>query len=234
MVIFLVLFSFGAQGQKDSKSIREGNELFHKGQYEKATEKYAKALEKEKHPVTLYNQGTAQYKNNKLDEAISSLQASINSASSPDQKAKAHYNLGDAYYKKDQFDQSINQFKVALKYDPTDEDCKKNLLIAKMKKKQMEAQQKKDDKDKADKEKKSKDSKPKENDQKKENNDEKNQDNSNDKNEPYNNKNKPGQQPRLSKDEMKRLTEFIEGEDQKVQEKLQRVSKSSNKPLKDW
>ena len=234
MVIFLVLFSFCAHGQKDSKSIREGNELFHKRQYEKATEKYAKALEKEKHVVTLYNQGTAQYKNNKLDEAISSLQASINSPSSPDQKAKAHYNLGDAYYKKDQFDQSINQFKSVLNYDPKDEDAKRNLLIAKMKKKQMEAQQKKDDKDKNDKEKESKDSKPKENDQKKENNDEKNQDNPNNKNEANNNRNKSGQQQKLSNDEMKRLTEFIEGEDQKVQEKLQRVSKSSHKPLKDW
>jgi len=152
MLIFLVML-FNASAY--AGSIRNGEESYQKGEYEKALKYFIDAqLQNPDKPEIFYNIGNAYYKLEKYDEAANSFKQAAKSENRQ-LRQKALYNLGNADYRKGKLEDSVKHYEEVLKLDPNDTQAKENLEFAKkmieQKKledqKKQEEQNKKDDKD---------------------------------------------------------------------------------------
>lgn len=91
-----------------------------------------------------YNLGTTLYKENHIEEAFGHLKEAANRSSQPDLSHKAFHNIGNVYMQKEEYDNAIEAYKQALRNDPTDEETRYNLALAKKKKEEQEQQQEQD------------------------------------------------------------------------------------------
>ena len=91
-----------------------------------------------------YNLGTTLYKENHIEEAFGHLKEAANRSSQPDLSHKAFHNIGNIYMQKEEYDNAIEAYKQALRNDPTDEETRYNLALAKKKKEEQEQQQEQD------------------------------------------------------------------------------------------
>lgn len=122
-----------------------------------------------------YNLGTTLYRENHIEEAFGHLKEAANRSSQPDLSHKAFHNIGNVYMQKEEYDNAIEAYKQALRNDPTDEETRYNLALAKKKKEEQQQEQNQDqdqDQDQQDQqeneEKKENDQEDKEGDQEKE------------------------------------------------------------------
>ena len=151
ILIQIVLFtSITAMSQKPQPEpeIFRGNELYKKQQYDKANEEYQKALSKNPlNPIANYNNGNANFRQNKFDEAIKSFDNTIDTKDKSLQQ-QAYYNKGVAYSKQQKLQESIDAWKEALRLNPNDKETRENLekALRELKKKQQEENQKKNNK----------------------------------------------------------------------------------------
>jgi Ca-activated chloride channel family protein len=88
-----------------------------------------------------YNLGTTLYQENHIEEAFGHLKEAANRSSQPDLSHKAFHNIGNVYMQKEEYDNAIEAYKQALRNDPTDEETRYNLALAKKKKEKQEQQQ---------------------------------------------------------------------------------------------
>ncbi len=114
-------------------------DFFAAGDYQKAAELYRQALENRSNdPQLNYNYGTAAYKNNLFDEAISSFAKALKTADL-DLQQKAYYNKGNSHFKKGvaageansqetmaEWQNAIDAYSAALNLGPDDADAKFN------------------------------------------------------------------------------------------------------------
>lgn len=97
--LFFVLMTMPAHAASVSSLIKDGNEDFLKGQYERSLERYGKALEKQSESdIVNFNAGAAYYKKEDYQKAIEHFQKSLLTDTN-DIKFNAYYNLGNALYK---------------------------------------------------------------------------------------------------------------------------------------
>lgn len=260
LVFFLCsCLSFGMlQAQKTASpvsEIRQGNKLFLSNKYAEAEIAYRKALEKD--PASKeanYNLGTAQYQQQKFEDAIQSFKkATVDYKGDKLKQAAGYHNLGNAYFMYKKNEEAIRAYKDALKLNPADMDTKYNLVLA-MKEKQkqdQQQQQNKQNQSQQDKDKKDKDSKGEGNkdqqDKGKGNEDDKQKGNNKGDEKPGDNKDdgdgndNGGKEPKerrgqMSKEQAEKLLEALQNEEKKTQEKMQRL-KGKPKPVKvekDW
>ncbi|MBN1871996.1 MAG: tetratricopeptide repeat protein [Candidatus Omnitrophica bacterium] len=142
LILCLTEASFAAGGAK--KSVKKGNLLYNKGDYEKALDAYEEALiESPDSDIVNYNIGGALYKNNNYEAAVNHLEKSLVSDSDELQQ-KASYNLGNAEYKaatqKEGEDlegaialmrSALRHYGRAIELDSEDEDAKYNYEFVK-------------------------------------------------------------------------------------------------------
>ncbi len=88
-----------------------------------------------------YNLGTTLYQENHIEEAFGHLKEAANRSSQPDLSHKAFHNIGNVYMQKEEYDNAIEAYKQALRNNPTDEETRYNLALAKKKKEEQEQQQ---------------------------------------------------------------------------------------------
>jgi Ca-activated chloride channel family protein len=88
-----------------------------------------------------YNLGTTLYQENYIEEAFGHLKEAANRSSQPDLSHKAFHNIGNVYMQKEEYDNAIEAYKQALRNNPTDEETRYNLALAKKKKEEQEQQQ---------------------------------------------------------------------------------------------
>jgi Ca-activated chloride channel homolog len=120
-----------AIAQKENAAIREGNKLYHKGQFDKALPEYQKAIEQNpKNNIARYNLANARYRTTKYEDAEKSFDELIENTTENNYKEKSYYNKGVALSKQQKLVESIEAWKNALKLDPTDEDARFNLQKA--------------------------------------------------------------------------------------------------------
>jgi Ca-activated chloride channel family protein len=126
-------------GLADRGYASEGEEAYLRGDYLQASEYYQKKLaEKPDDPQLLYNFGTAAYKNNLFDDAITAFSGALKS-DAVDLQKKAYYNRGNSHYAKgaemrqadpqaaaNQWRQALASLNSALELDPADADAKHN------------------------------------------------------------------------------------------------------------
>lgn len=131
-LIFLIL-SFNIFASSPQNLIKKGNAFFKKGKYNEALEQYTKARIKLPADAGLnYNIGNINYKKNDYDKAIELFQKALEGK---DEKLKemAYYNIGNCYFQKEDFINAIEFYKKALELNPSDEDAKINLELARKK-----------------------------------------------------------------------------------------------------
>lgn len=210
--------------------------------------------------VGKYNLGTAYYGKNKNTEAMNRFKQAASVATSKPEKHKAFHNLGNTYMNEKKYSEAVEAYKNALRNEPSDEESRYNLALAKEmleKNPPKDDQSDKDNKDKEDnkeKQDKKEDGENKEGDDgdkkedqdkgdKKEENkegDNKKEDGKPDQSKDNNESNKQEQQPpvpgQLSPQQVKSLLEAMNNEEEKVQDKIntQKQKGAKVKSNKDW
>jgi tetratricopeptide (TPR) repeat protein len=143
---------------------------------------YRKALSQQSsHVAGLYNLGHAYYKEGNYAEALYRHQQTAKLATSKPEKHKAFHNIGNILMQEKKCKEAVEAYKNALRNDPSDDETRYNLGIAKECAKQQEEQNKdnKDDKDKNDDNKEDKDNSEDKKDDNKDNKDDKKDDDKN-------------------------------------------------------
>jgi Ca-activated chloride channel family protein len=233
LFLFCLLSVVSSLSAQEERSLtREGNKYFDKQKYSDAEASYKKALEKKNNfPEAIFNLGDAMYKQGRYDDAAKQFQLAAKMLPDSLLKARSYHNLGNCSLEKKEYEDAVKAYKQALKLNPADKDTKYNLAYAnaKLKDKQQNKQDKKDQNkqnqdDKKDQDKNDKDKKDKK--------DQGDKDGKGDKDQ----KPKHGSGKEMTKEQAEKLLEALKAEEQKTQEKMQKKgAKPQDAKLdKDW
>ncbi len=164
VVFLLMLFlSFNLKAQEENNKeakqfMAEAKKALSENNFPLAEAKYREAISKDnKNAEARYNLGNLYYNKDKSQNAAQRLQQSSVLTTSKDLKHNAYHNQGNAFMKEKNYAAAVEAYKNALRNNPTDDETRYNLALAKEKLKK-EQQQNKDNKDK-NKDKKSEDKK---------------------------------------------------------------------------
>ncbi|RMH62354.1 MAG: tetratricopeptide repeat protein [Calditrichaeota bacterium] len=245
--------------QTDRSRVNEANEAYHKGDYESALRGYNSAItEDPNNPLLHFNQGDAQYKLKKYDEALTAFEKAAG-AGDASIREKAYFNMGNTYFAQQKYQEALDAYKKALDIDPSDRAAKTNLelTLREMKKQNKQQQQKNNSKDsnkqnkdqQKNKSDQNKQDQQKKNDQQKQNNrDQQNKKDDKQQNDPKQNQSqqkndqrdntrqRSGQKPlKISKKEAERILNALRSEEKEAQKKKPPVKVPvRRKTDKDW
>ena len=218
---------------------------------------YRKAIAIEENKATgSYNLGNAYYKNSKNEEALSRFVNAAKVATTKPQRHQAFHNLGNALMNQKEYSGAVEAYKNALRNNPSDDQSRYNLALAKdlLEKnppqegeddqdKEQDNQDKKDQQDKKDDQDQDQEKDPKDN----QNPEDKKGDEQEDKKEPQEPKDPKDEQAKqdqqqqpadgqLSPQQVKNLLESMNNQEKKVQDKInaQKQKGVKIKSEKDW
>ncbi len=244
LLAFTTFFSFSQDKEQEAQElltkkkannfVYQGNELVNDDKYADAEMEYRKAISEQPNNVAgAYNLGNSYYKKGNYDEALFRQVEAAKNATDKADKHKAYHNMGNILMKNKQCKEAVEAYKNALRNDPTDEETRYNLVIAKeCADQQKDNEDKNKDKDKKDENKDDQDKKDQDKkDQDKGDQDKKEGDDQKDKGRPEDNKQdkdkgdekKEQKQPQpgqLSPQQIKNLLEAMNNQEQKTQEKI--------------
>lgn len=251
LVVLATFFSF-AQEKEEAQAlalkiandyVHKANQLINEDKFISAEMEYRKAISEQPENVAgTYNLGNSYYRKGNFEEALYRQQQAAKNAVSKEEKHKAFHNIGNTLMQNKQCKEAVEAYKNALRNDPTDDETRYNLVLAK----ECAEQQQDENKDDQNKEEDKKDQDEKEDQQdQKENKDQgdENKDQSDQKKDekPKENQGKEDkqQQPRpqqLSPQQIKNLLEAMNNQEQKVQEKMNAEKQKGTpvKTAKDW
>jgi tetratricopeptide (TPR) repeat protein len=273
LAVFFVVFgmtsgvTYAQVDKEKQKELKESQELLsdasialQKEEFPTAEAEYRKAIALNPADETgKYNLGTAYYGKSKNTEALNRFKQAASVATAKSEKHKAFHNLGNTYMNEKKYAEAVEAYKNALRNNPTDDESRYNLALAKdMLEKNPPQDDKGDDENKdQNKENEDKENKDKEGDKKeddkgdqkedKDKGDEKddNKDgDKEDKDKPKEDKEGEGDKPQqqqpvpgqLSPQQVKSLLEAMNNEEKKVQDKInaQKQKGAKVKSNKDW
>ena len=204
------LLTLSLSAQTENKTIQKGNQLYKKGQYDKALPEYEKAVtENPKNPVPYYNLGNARFRSDDYANSEKAYDDAAAKATTQSFKQQSLYNKGVSLSKQKKLQESIDAFKQSLRLNPQDPDTRFNLekALSEQKKQQQQQEQKQ----------------PKEQEKKK---DQKKQQ----KQQPQ-----QQQQQKLDKKKIEQYLKSLEQKEQEVQRKMQQNrTPAASRPEKDW
>ncbi|MCM4171162.1 tetratricopeptide repeat protein [Arenibacter sp. TNZ] len=124
----------------------EGNKDLSESNFVNAEANYRRAISKStENSIAPYNLGNAYYENETYSEAFGRFKQAGENALNKKDKHKAYHNMGNVFMKNKEYQKAVDAYKEALRNDPTDEETRYNLALAKeMLKKQQEEEQKND------------------------------------------------------------------------------------------
>ena len=214
LFIFLGLQA-GAQTNNEQENIKQGNDLYKKGDYDKASEKYKAVADKNPENATAsFNNGNALYRSGKKEEALDAYDNSLKNLKTPAEKSNAYYNKVVVLQNDKKLEACIDAYKQSLKLDPTNEDARQNLQKALQQQKQEQQQKQKQD-------------------QQKKQQDQQKQDQKKDKQEQKPQEPRP-QPSKISKKEAEEKLKALMQQEKNLQDKLHKVPATSINPEKDW
>jgi tetratricopeptide (TPR) repeat protein len=266
ILTLLVFFSFAQEKEqlralkKANNYVYEGNELLNEDDFVSAEMEYRKAISEQSNNVAgIYNLGNSYYKKGNFEEALYRHEQVAKSSISKVEKHKAFHNIGNILMQNKKCKEAVEAFKNALRNNPSDDETRYNLGLAKECAEQQKDDQKDDDKkddkkdtqDKKDKkkdkegdnkeDKKDKGNKDKKDEQDKKDEEGKPKDEKKDKGKGDEDKKKDKQKPKpqpgqLSPQQIKNLLEAMNNQEQKVQEKINAKKEKGVKikTEKDW
>lgn len=247
--------------KKSNDYVYEGNTLVGKEDYITAEMAYRKAISEKPETIAgMYNLGNSYYTKGAYNEALYRLEQAAKTATNKEEKHKAFHNIGNILMKNKKCKEAVEAYKNALRNNPTDDETRYNLGIAKVCAEEQKEQedQNKDDKENKDDSKEDKDSenesskddKDSENKEGEDKEDKKDQEDKKEDGKPKDDKkdqgkgdqekeeNQPPQpkQGQLSPQQIKSLLEAMSNQEQKVQEKMNEEKEKGIiiKTDKDW
>ncbi len=126
----------------------EANTLLEKDDFISAEMAYREAIsEAPTETVGGYNLGTSQIIEGNLEEALYQLQKSAKAARSKSEKHQAFHNIGNILMQNKKCKEAVEAYKNALRNNPTDDESRYNLALAKDCAKQQEDQNQDDNQD---------------------------------------------------------------------------------------
>ncbi|MFD0799137.1 tetratricopeptide repeat protein [Maribacter chungangensis] len=141
---------------RDSKNRTwEGNKKLSEDNFIAAEADYRIAISKSpENAAAPFNLGNAYYNNETYSEAFGRFKEAGESATAKPEKHNAYHNMGNVFMKRKAYDKAVEAYKEALRNDPTDEETRYNLALAKelLKKDEENKDQNQDNKDDKDKE----------------------------------------------------------------------------------
>ena len=235
-ISFLASYNIYAQSENYAKFYNKGNK-FIENNFEEAEKNFRVAIDDSLSDLrATFNLSNKYYSEGLYDEAISRQIESTKLAKNKSEKHKAFHNLGNSLMKKEMCSEAVLAYKNALRNDPSDDETRYNLALAK----KCEEEQQNDDQNKDDQ---NKDNENKDDQNKDDqNNDSENKDNQNknDQNKDDNKSEKPkenkNQQSKLSPQQIKNLLKAMENAEKKVQAKVNDKKQKGTKVVseKDW
>ncbi len=233
----------------------EANKELSENAFVEAEADYRRAISKsDENVIAPYNLGTAYYKKESLEEAFGRFKQAGELANAKPEKHKAFHNMGNVFMKNEEYGKAVEAYKEALRNDPTDEETRYNLALAKALAEKQQNQQKdgedekKDQKEKEDQQEQDKEQEQKQDQQEnqdKDGGDQEKEDNKEGDGEEKKEQPEAGDKPeeqkqprpnQLSPQQIKNLLEAMQNEENKVQEKMneKKVKGPKSKNAKDW
>lgn len=126
----------------------EGNESLSENSFVAAEKSYRTAIGINPEDATpAYNLGSALYQKEAFEEALTPLKKAVIAGKNKREKHSALHNLGNAFMKNKSYEEAVETYKEALRNNPTDNETRYNLALAKeMLKKEQQKQDKDPDK----------------------------------------------------------------------------------------
>lgn len=140
LYIALLVFSFAFSQTKEQETLaKENQELLsqaqkniEKGDFASAEAKYRKVIGRDpKNTEAKYNLGNLYYSMGKSNEAQKRYIQAIETAQSKSEKHKIYHNLGNVFMNEKQYRPAVEAYKNALRNNPTDDETRYNLALAK-------------------------------------------------------------------------------------------------------
>lgn len=126
----------------EKRSLYYGNQAFDEKDYDGAIAYYEEAINES--PLSFkpnFNMANAYFRKNDFQKAADLYGSIIDLAPTAYDRSKVYHNLGNSYFMNQQLDDAIDAYKSALKLNPGDEDSRYNLAYALLMKQKQEEQQ---------------------------------------------------------------------------------------------
>lgn len=119
--------------QKESNNfIAEAQDALAENDFARAEAAYRKAISKDPSNLNAkYNMGNLYYAKEKSLNAEQRLKEAAEIAATKEEKHRIFHNLGNSYMQQKNYQEAVTAFKNALRNDPTDEETRYNLALAK-------------------------------------------------------------------------------------------------------
>lgn len=237
-VAFLLVGGTNADAQTDRNLIRQGNRAFKSQKWAAAETQYRKAIFKnQKNPQAIYNLGCALLAQQKDSLAMVQFGNAAQLESNIFRRSKSYHNMGVVMQNHREYAQAIEYYKMALRFNPQDNETRYNLaLCKKLLKNNQQNQNNKNNKDKNKNDK----NKDKKNDKNKnkdgQNKNDQNKDKQN-KNQDKNNSDKNKQnQEKMSRDNAEQLLNAAIQQEKATKRKMQKAMSQPRRKVydKNW
>ncbi|APG61455.1 tetratricopeptide repeat protein [Christiangramia salexigens] len=138
-LLTVLFFASGLAQDKPEKMLQESNEYIAEAQEAQAEDNFAlaeaayrKAISKDPSNTTAkYNMGNLYYGKEKSQNAEARLKQAAKVAATKEEKHRIYHNLGNSYMQQKNYQEAVNAFKDALRNDPSDDETRYNLALAK-------------------------------------------------------------------------------------------------------
>ena len=141
--VLLSAISLNAQDRVDERQLKQtieeandyvyqANEQLKEEDYVEAEMSYRKAISKQpSNVVGAYNLGNTYYKSGNFEEALFRHQEAAKEATNKVEKHRAFHNIGNVLMQNKKCQEAVEAYKNALRNDPTDDETRYNLVLAK-------------------------------------------------------------------------------------------------------
>ena len=243
--ILLVLLPVLSNGQSRHMMLRDADTAYKNNMYQEAESNYRKARELDKDVQATFNLGNASYNQGKFEEAAKYFDEAGNLSTDAQIRSNAFFNKGNSMHQAGDLAGALESYKESLKLNPNDAEARDNYLSTLKKLRvQEQQQQEQQQQQQQQEENQEQEQQEQENQQSQQNQEQQNQEQQENQ-EQQNNQTKENEKEqtqaaqseenkdKLNKEEVDRLLEMIQREEERMQEKM-KGKKSTKKIIKDW
>ena len=139
LIILTASFSFAQEKEellalkKANNYVYQGNTLIDEDDFVSAEMEYRKAISEQETTIAgIYNLGNSYYKKGNFEEALYRHEQAAKVATSKAEKHKAFHNIGNILMQNKKCEEAVEAYKNALRNNPSDDETRYNLGLAKV------------------------------------------------------------------------------------------------------
>ena len=225
-IVVLLFLSTTVNAQKEASDVRSGNREYKKQNYVEAEVNYRRGLEKNKDGYEAhYNLGDALFKQDKYSDAQAEFETAaklLDKEKDSERYAKSMHNIGNCAFAQQQYGQAVSAFQESLRYNPSDNDTRYNLVKSMQMLQQQQQQQQQQNQDQQ-----NQNQDQQQQQQQQDQQQDQNQDQQQDQQQPQN-------EDQMDKETAEQILQALEQDEQDTQEKLQKQQGKKRRVEKEW